>query len=75
MKDKVYDFLKKMCTTFLPATATLYVTLAQFFPEVFVFPDKIAGVITAICYFIGTLIGVYSVKYWENKEIIDKEKE
>lgn len=75
MKDKVYDFLKKMCTRYLPAIATLYVALAQFFPEVFIIPDKIAGTITAISYFVGTLIGIYSAKYWENKEIVDKEKE
>lgn len=61
MSNKVYDILKWIALVVLPAVATLYLGLAGYWN--LPYPEEIAGTITLIDAFLGTLLGVSSVNY------------
>lgn len=61
MKNKTYDVLKFIAQIVLPAIATLYIGLAQFWS--IPFPEQIGGTIMLIDAFLGTLLGISSANY------------
>lgn len=65
MGNKIYDILKFTAQIILPALATLYFSLAGIWklPNA----EAIVGTITAIDLFLGTLLGISSVKYNKSK--------
>lgn len=65
LNDKVYDVLKKICTIFLPAVASLYFGLAQIWG--FPYAEQIVGTLSLVETFIGVLIGISTYNY--NKTI------
>lgn len=72
LSNKVYDFLKNLCTIYGPAAIALFVGLNQLwnFTE---YGEQISGSIALVLTFIGACIGVSSKQYWENAEIIERE--
>lgn len=71
--NKVYDVLKFICTTVLPALAALYAALAGFWG--FPYPEAICGTISAVALFIGALIGISSYQYNKRETADDEEEE
>lgn len=71
--NKVYDVLKFICTTVLPALAALYAALAGFWG--FPYPEAICGTISAVALFIGALIGISSYQYNKRETTDDEEEE
>jgi hypothetical protein len=65
ISNKVYNILKWVVMIFLPAFATLYITLAQVwdFPN----PDDVVTTCAALATFLGILIGV-GTRSWNNSE-------
>lgn len=60
MNNKVYDILKWVCIVVSPALCTLLTGLGLLYG----FSSEVAvGTITLVTAFIGTLIGISSVKY------------
>ena len=61
MSNKVYDFLKKCVTTYLPAIGALCFTAAQ----IWGMPcgEEIGGTIEAVCFCIGQCINVSTKQY------------
>lgn len=64
MSNKVYDILKWIVITFIPATIFLISTLGTIYEFD---TEKIILTISAITTFVGTLIGISSVKYNNTK--------
>lgn len=60
MSNEVYDALKWVVITGLPALATLIIGLGKLYGFD---PSTIAGTITLLAGFLGTCIGISSVKY------------
>lgn len=65
LNDKVYDVLKWVCLVAIPATATFYVALAA--AVGLPYADEVAKVSTALCTFLGALIGVSTAEYNKDK--------
>lgn len=67
LSNKLYDFLKNLCTTYAPAAIALFVGLNQLwhFTE---YGEQISGSANLIIAFIGACIGVSSKNYWASKE-------
>lgn len=61
MSNKVYDNLKWIALVVLPALATFYLGLGDYWN--LPFPEEIAGTITLIDAFLGTILGISSVNY------------
>jgi len=61
LSDRVYNFLKPIATTVLPALATLYAALAQVWD--FPAPEQVVVTITAVNTFLGVLLGLSSKSY------------
>lgn len=61
MSNKVYDVLKWIALVVLPAVATLYLGLGNYWDVPY--PEQIAGTITLIDAFLGTILGISSVNY------------
>ena len=59
---KTYDILKWLCLIALPATSTLYWTLASIWG--WPYAEQITGTIAAIGTFLGVLIGISSRNYY-----------
>jgi hypothetical protein len=61
MSNKVYEFLKKVTTIFLPAFSTLYIALA----ELWDLPAslQVAGTCAALATFLGVCLGISSSTY------------
>lgn len=70
MSNKLYDILKILALTILPAIATLYFALAGIWG--FPYGEEIAGTITALDTFLGCLLKYSSDNYYKN---LEKEKE
>lgn len=64
LSNKVYDILKWITLTLLPAIATLYFALSGIWG--FPYGEQIIGTIAAIETFLGMLLGISTVQY--NKE-------
>lgn len=65
LSNKSYDLLKWIAQILLPAAATLYVAVAGIWG--FPYAKEIAGTISAVDLFIGTLLGISSMNYYKEK--------
>lgn len=70
MKNSTYDLLKWIALVVLPALATLYIGLAQFWN--IPYPEQISGTIMLIDAFLGTILGISSIQY--NKSVVKETK-
>lgn len=61
MSNKVYDILKWIAMVVLPALGTLYFAFAGIWG--LPFGEEIVGTIMAVDTFLGTVLGISSVKY------------
>ena len=59
--DKLYTVLKWLCLIFLPAVSVLYMTLSKIWG--FPYSAEITGTISAVCVFIGAIIGISTIGY------------
>lgn len=59
--DKVYDVLKWVCVIVLPATSTLYWSLANIWG--WPYAEQVTGTIAAVGTFLGVLLGVSTYAY------------
>ena len=61
MKNRTYDILKFVAQIVLPALATFYLGLSQYWnvPN----PEAISGTIMLIDTLLGTILGISSVQY------------
>lgn len=59
--DKVYDVLKWVCVIVLPATSTLYWSLANIWG--WPYAEEVTGTIAAVGTFLGILLGVSTHAY------------
>jgi hypothetical protein len=66
MSNRVYDILKWIAMVVLPAVATLYFAFAGIWG--LPYGEEIVGTITAVDTFIGTILGISSIKYNKSKE-------
>ena len=66
MSDKVYDILKKLAQTILPALGTLYYAIAEIWG--FSFGEEVVATILAIDTFLGVVLEVSSAKYYAQLE-------
>ena len=66
LSNKAYDVLKFIAQIALPATATLYFTLAGIWG--FPYGEEIVGTITAVDTCLGVLLGVSTAKYKKESE-------
>lgn len=65
LSNKSYDVLKWVAQILLPATAALYVAVAGIWG--FPYAKEVAGTISAVDLFIGTLLGISSMNYYKEK--------
>ena len=65
--NKLYDFLKNLCTIYGPAAIALFVGLNQLwhFTE---YGEQISGSVALVLTFIGACIGVSSKNYWAEQD-------
>lgn len=70
LPSRLYDWLKWVCVILLPACATLIFSLGQIFE--WGWAGIVVGVIEAVDFFIGALIGVSTAQYNKNKENDDE---
>lgn len=66
MSNKLYDVLKWIVALVLPATATLYTTLAGIWG--LPYGDAIPNTIIAVDTFLGAVLMISSVQYNKNKD-------
>lgn len=66
MSNKVYDILKWIALVVLPALATLYIGLSNYWN--LPYPEEIAGTITLVDAFLGALLGISSIQYAKKEE-------
>lgn len=66
LNGKLYDILKWTCLIFLPALATFYNVCASLWD--LPYPMQICETITALATFVGCIIGVSTINYYEKKE-------
>lgn len=61
LNDKVYDYLKWFVLVFLPAVSALYFSLAGWWglPRA----EEVVGTLAVVATFLGSLIGVSTIKY------------
>lgn len=71
LENKTYDILKFIALKVLPALATLILALGKIWD--ISYSELIAGTITAIDTFLGTILGISSKNYW--KEESNEEEE
>ena len=64
MNSKWYDILKPICMAVLPGLATLVLTVSGIWG--LPYGEQIAGTITAVATFLGTVLIKSSKTYWEN---------
>ena len=66
MSNKVYDVLKWIALVVLPALATLYLGLGNYWD--IPYPEAIAGTITLVDAFLGTILGISSINYAKKED-------
>lgn len=64
LKSKTYDILKTIAQIWIPAAGTLYFALAQIWN--LPYAEEVVGTLTAIDTFLGAVLGISTVKYYEN---------
>lgn len=68
MSSKVYDILKWLSAPVLPAVATLLLGLGEIWNIPIMIP--IAGTVTLIATFLGTIVAKSSKDFFKDKEIV-----
>ena len=61
MSNKLYDILKWIALVVLPALATFYLGLSNYWN--IPYPEAISGTIMLFDTFLGALLGISSIKY------------
>jgi len=61
MSNSLYDKLKWCVLVLIPACATLYVALSAIWG--FPYADEVAKTSTAVCAFLGALLGISNLQY------------
>lgn len=69
MGNKTYDRLKSVAQYWLPATATLYFSLATIWG--LPYGTEVVGTITAIDFALGTILGISKKNYEESGGVYD----
>lgn len=69
ISDKTYKVLKYIAMYFMPALATLIITLGMIWQ--IPYTEPIAATITALDVFLSALLGLSSSKFFETHDIID----
>ena len=64
--DTQYNFLKQVALLWLPALATLWITLSKIWG--FPYGAEIGATITALDTFLGACLGISSANYYREKE-------
>lgn len=67
---KTYEVLKWLVLILLPALSTFYSMLAE--ALILPAPDTVAKVIAAVCFFIGSLIGISTATYYKEESLESK---
>ncbi len=62
LPDKVYDILKWVCLILLPASSTLYWSLANIWG--WPYAEQVTGTIAAVGTFLGVLLGISTHAYY-----------
>lgn len=65
MSNKVYDILKWIALVVLPAIASFYIGLGNFWN--IPYPEQISGTIMLADTLLGTILGISSIQYAKNK--------
>lgn len=69
LDDKTYKVAKYVTTIVLPAIATLYIAISGVLVQGGLpglpYPDVVAGVITAVVTFLGTVLHISSTNYYK----------
>lgn len=73
LPDKAYNILKWLVLVVIPAATTLYVTLDQLFG--WGVSKIVATLSAATCTFIGSIIGVSSVSYYQQQNEAEDNEE
>ena len=63
--NKVYDILKWLVMIAIPAATVLYVAMAEIWG--WPYSSEIAKTSTAVCAFMGALLGISTAEYNKNK--------
>lgn len=66
MSNKLYDILKFIAQIVLPALGTLYFSLATKWG--LPYAEQIVGTITVVDTFLGTILGISTIKYNKSKD-------
>ena len=69
ISDKTYKVLKYIAMYFMPALATLIITLGMIWQ--IPYTEPIAATITALDVFLSALLGLSSSKFFETHDIVD----
>ena len=69
ISDKTYKLLKYIAMYFMPALATLIITLGMIWN--IPYTEPVAATITALDVFLSALLGLSSSKFFETHDIID----
>lgn len=67
LPNKVYDGLKWVAMVGLPATTTLWLTLASIWG--FPYAEPIGATLGAVTVFLGALLGISSIQYAKSQEV------
>jgi len=67
LPNKVYDVLKWVAMVGLPATTTLWLTLASIWG--FPYAEPIGATLGAVTVFLGALLGISSIQYAKAQEV------
>ena len=69
LSNKAYDILKPIVQLWLPAIASLYFSMSQYIA--LPYPETVVGVMTCIITFLGAVLGISSVNYYESDRPYD----
>lgn len=72
LNDKVYDILKWVTLVLIPASTTLYVTIAPVLN--LPYANEVAKCSVAVCTFLGALLGISTAQYNKGEEPFDEDQ-
>lgn len=70
--NAVYDKLKWIALILLPAFATLYLGLKEFWP--IPYPEQISGTIMLIDAFLGAVLQISTKKYNDDQKVLENKE-
>lgn len=73
LPNKVYDILKWVTMVGLPATTTLYLTLASIWS--WPMSEAVGATLGAVTVFLGAILGISSIAYAKQNETIEDGEE